>query len=263
MKNNLVLVRSGGDVASGTIQRLRKMGFDVVVTEIKNPTMIRRTVSYGQAVFDGETEFEGVKAIYTNLSGAKNLLKNRIVPVVTEDIGEVLEVLKPKIVVDGILAKKNLGTTRDMAKIVIGLGPGFTAGEDVDAVVETNRGHDLGRVILEGSGEKNTGIPGVIGGYTSERVLYATKDGKAKNQYQIGDMVKAGEGIIEIEGEMVMSKISGVIRGLIQEGSMVHQGMKVGDVDPRGEKRYCYSISDKARAIAGGVVEAIFTLENR
>ncbi|MGL4606929.1 MAG: selenium-dependent molybdenum cofactor biosynthesis protein YqeB [Eubacteriaceae bacterium] len=260
MNKNLVLLRGGGDIASGTILRLKNVGFDVIVSELKHPTVIRREVSFAQAVFDGEIIVEGIHGVYTQMENVSEILSQNKVAVCTENIDDLIKKFNPRMIVDGILAKKNLGTTREMASIVVGLGPGFFAGKDVDAVVETNRGHHLGRVIYSGEAEKNTGIPGNIGGFTSERVVYAPENGKISHFKGIGMLVKAGESIGEVQGKPVLAKIDGVLRGLIASGSEVVAGMKIADVDPRGNRDYCFSISDKARAIAGGVLEALLVL---
>ncbi len=261
--NNLVVVRGAGDLATGVIIRLKHCGFDVAALDIPEPTVIRRTVSLAQALFDGQCELDGVNAVRADtLAEADTALKQGIVPVIADPDGKFIPHLHPFVVVDAILAKKNLGTTREMAPIVIGLGPGFTAGSDVDAVIETNRGHDLGRVILEGPAQPNTGVPGTIGGKSAQRVLRAPCRGKAVVLKDIGSLVEEGDPLIEINGKQVCSPFDGVVRGMISDGLEVPEGFKIGDVDPRGEAAYCYSVSDKARAIAGGVLEAVLRLKH-
>jgi len=255
---DLAVVRGGGDIASGTIYRLYKSGYKVVVLEIEKPTSIRRTVSYSQCIYDREVEIEGVRAkLCKNLQEIKKAHENYKIPVVVDPDGETIKEIKPKIVVDAILAKKNLGTQKDMADLVIGLGPGFTAGEDVDVVVETNRGHNLGRLIYKGKAQPNTGKPGNTLGFTTERVIYSPAEGKVKVIKDIKSSVEKEDVIAEVEGQDVKAKISGIIRGMIQPDSNVHKGMKIGDVDPRNKVESCTIISDKARAIGGGVLEAI------
>lgn len=257
----LVVVRSGGDVASGTINRLHLCGFNVLVTEVENPTVIRRTVSYAQAVRSGEITVEGVKAVLVkDVDGIQEAFKLGNIPVIVDSGGEIINKLKPGIVIDGILAKKNLGTTKDMAPIVIALGPGFNAGVDVDAVIETSRGHNLGRTIYKGETEANTGIPGNIGGYTKERVIRSPQKGIITHIVNIADIVKKGDPVCKVGDETVFSPLDGVVRGLIENGTMVPADFKIGDVDPRGIVESCYEISDKARAISGGVLEAILHL---
>jgi len=261
MHNDTVIVRGGGDIATGVVHRLVRCGFKVLILEVEQPTVIRRTVSFAQAVFDGETEVEGVRAVLAeNVNDALRAAEEKKVPVIIDEAGNSIRVLKPGIVVDAILAKKNIGTYTTMAPIVIGLGPGFTAGEDVHAVIETNRGHNLGRLILKGSAEPDTGKPGEIGGYGSERVIRSPGKGLVKTAASIGDIVEKGQ-IVAYVGEIpVAVPINGVLRGLIQNGLTVAEGLKIGDVDPRKRTEYCFSISDKARAIAGGVLEAVLYL---
>ena len=261
---NLVVVRGAGDLASGVINRLVKCGFKVVATEREQPTVIRRTVAYASAVFEGAVRIEGVEAVKAgDLQEAQAAFSAGKVPVLIDSSGQVIRELRPDVVVDAIIAKRNLGTTIDMAPIVIGLGPGFTAGRDVHAVVETNRGHNLGRVILDGSAEPDTGKPGAVCGYSVERVVRAPADGVINTIAEIGDTVQSGQTVAYVDGVPVTVQIGGVLRGLIHSGLYVTSGMKIGDVDPRGRREYCFSISDKARAIAGGVLEAMLYLQNR
>ncbi|GMQ59999.1 selenium-dependent molybdenum cofactor biosynthesis protein YqeB [Vallitalea sediminicola] len=263
MIKDLVVVRGGGDIASGTIHRLTKCGFKVVVLEINEPTVIRRTVSFADAIYDNEITIENIKAVRVNdINEVKNNLNDNIIPVLVDESAKSIDHLKPEIVIDGILAKKNLGTKMDMAPIVIGLGPGFTADEDVHAVIETNRGHDLGKVIYNGMAQKNTGIPGNIDGFSRERIIRSPKIGIVNTTADIGDIVKKGECVGYVNDSPVLAPISGVIRGLIKSGIHVTENFKIGDVDPRGKVSNCFTISDKARAVGGGVLEAILTLRN-
>lgn len=256
-----VLIRGAGDIASGIALRLWHSGFDVVMTDIEHPTCIRRTVSFAQAVISGRADVEDVSAQRAeNITHAKELMKRNILPVFVDPECQCREELNPDILIDAILAKRNLGTKITDAPIVIGVGPGFEAGIDCHAVVETMRGHTLGRAIYQGSALPNTNIPGRIGGFTGERVLRAPADGVFKSKRQIGDTVAEGDIVGFIGDRPMVCTIGGVLRGLLADGTAAHEGMKAGDVDPRGEKEYCYTVSDKALAVAGGVLEAILRL---
>ncbi|WP_195268797.1 selenium-dependent molybdenum cofactor biosynthesis protein YqeB [Eubacterium sp. 1001713B170207_170306_E7] len=256
-----VIVRGAGDIATGTIYRLYQAGFRVIALDIEAPTVIRRTVAFAQAIQDGVAAVEGVTARRCeSIEAVCRCLKSSEVPVCVDPKGDMIRMVRPDAVVDAILAKKNLGTTRDMAKAVIGLGPGFTAGEDVDAVIETNRGHHLGRILYEGTAAENTGVPGNIGGYTHERVIHAPESGTIRLCHDIGDLVKKDECIAFVGETPVLSRLDGVLRGMIADGTKVKKGLKMADVDPRGDKAYCDTISDKARNISGGVLEAVIHL---
>jgi len=265
MFNDIVIVRGGGDLASATIQKLYRSGFRVLVLEVAKPTSIRRSVSFSEAIYESEVEVEGIKAIHVHsLSEIENAWSNSTVPVIIDAEGKYIKELNPKIVVDAIIAKKNMGTTKDMAGITIALGPGFSAGIDVDIVIETARGHNLGRLIFNGEAAKNTGIPGNIMGYSKERVIHSTCAGIMNNVLGIGDVVKKDEVIAYIGDTVVKAAISGLLRGILRSGSYVTNGFKIADIDPRVlEKTNCYTISDKARSIAGGVLEAVFYLINQ
>lgn len=258
----MVIVRGGGDIASGVIQKLYRCGFKVLVLEIENPTCIRRAVSFSEALFEDEIEVEGIKSVRVrNLEEIEDAWKNNKVPVIIDPKGSYINLLKPKAVVDGILAKKNLGTYINMAPITIALGPGFEAGKDVDVVIETNRGHNLGRLIFKGEAQADTGAPGNIGGYTKERVIYSPCDGVINNIREIGDIVKKEEPLAYVGDYIVRATIDGVLRGIIRNNSKVHKGLKIADIDPRLEERKnCFTISDKARTIGGGVLEALIYL---
>ncbi len=260
--DNLVVVRGGGDIASGSIARLHNAGFRVAVLEIAEPTVIRSTVSYSQAMYDGSVTVAGITAVKArNKKEIETALAERAIPVIEDPEGKYIKILKPIAVVDAILAKKNLGTTRDMAPVVIGLGPGFEAGVDVDAVIETNRGHNLGTVILKGKPEPNTGVPGVIGGESAKRVVRSTAAGKVDVLKKIGDMVKKGDLLAKIGESEIRSQLDGVLRGIIHNGMVVpEKGFKIGDVDTRGSVENCFTISDKARAVGGGTLEALLNL---
>ncbi len=264
MKKRLVLVKGGGDLGSGVAHRLFRCGMHVVITELDEPRVIRRMVSFAQAVYDGVIEVEGVvsrKAM--DLDDVEDILRQKEIPVMVDPDAQIAGDLRPDVIVDAKMAKKNLGTKITDAPIVIGLGPGFVAGVDVHAVIETNRGHNLGRVVYEGEAEKDTGIPGPIMGYREERVLKAPEDGTFRSNREIGDLVEEGGVVAWVDGSPIKSQISGVIRGLLQNGLWVRKGLKVGDINPRGVREHCFTISDKARAIGGGVLEAILSLGNK
>ncbi len=262
MLNDIVIVRGGGDLATGTIQKLHRSGFRVLVLEVAKPTAIRRDVSFSEALYEGKIEVEGIEAVQVcSLSEIEEAFRNKKVPVIIDAEGKYIKEIKPRIVVDAIIAKKNMGTTKDMADITIALGPGFTAGEDVDVVIETSRGHNLGRLIFSGKAKENTGIPGSILGYAKERVVYSPCAGIMKNVLNIGDVAKKDEIIAYVGDTPVKATIEGLLRGILRSGSEVPMGFKIADIDPRlSEKTNCYSISDKARSIAGGVLEAILYL---
>lgn len=234
------------------------------MTEIAEPTVVRRTVSFAQAVFDGATVVEGVRArLVTTPGEALAVAQAREIAVIVDPAARVVSSLRPTVVVDAIVAKRNSGTRLADAPVVIGLGPGFRAEVDVHAVIETNRGHRLGRVILAGEAEADTGVPAPVGGHGAERVLRAPADGPFIGVRGIGDPVKAGEVLGHVAGVSLDCPFDGCLRGLIQTGVAVHEGMKVGDVDPRATREHCFTISDKALAIGGGVLEAMLYLLER
>ena len=259
----LILIRGAGDLASGIALRLFRSGFSVVMTDLLHPTSIRRTVSFSEAIVKGETTVENVTAKRAESAAeALKLLNDGVIPVLADPECACCTELRPHVVVDAILAKRNLGTKITDAPIVIGVGPGFTAGGDCHAVVETMRGHTLGRAIYEGSALPNTNIPGLIGGFAGERVLRAPADGTFRSVASICDFVNEGDTVGYVGDAPMKCTISGVLRGLIADGTMVHKGMKSGDVDPRGDVSYCQTASDKALAIGGGVLEAILHFSN-
>ncbi len=254
----LILIRGAGDLASGIALRLWRAGMQVVMTEIARPTTIRRTVAFSQAVIAGACRVEDVEArLAADPAEALALLDRGFLPVLVDPELRCREALQPDALVDAILAKRNLGTSITDAPVVIGVGPGFTAGLDCHAAVETMRGHTLGRVLYTGAPLPNTNIPGLIGGFAGERVLRAPADGIFREALQIGDRVKVGD-VAGWVGEAPMNcTLDGVLRGLLASGIPVHKGMKAGDVDPRNDPSYCKTASDKALAIGGGVLEAI------
>lgn len=260
----IVLIKGAGDLATGIAYRLKKSGFDIVMTEIDNPTTVRRTVAFSQAIFDNEIEIEGIKGIkVNNINEIHKEIKKGNIPIIIDKEANIIKKLKPKVIVDAIIAKKNLGTSINDAPIVIGVGPGFEAKKDCHLVIETKRGHYLGKVIEEGSAIPNTGIPGNIGGYTKERIIRASSNGKIKPVVKIGDYVKKGEVVAYIDDVEVLAEIDGIVRGMLQEGIEVFKEMKSGDIDPRCEKDHCFTISDKARSIGGGVLEAIMYMNSK
>lgn len=262
--NDIVIVRGGGDIATGTIQKLHRAGFRVLVLEAPQPTCIRKTVACAQAIFDSKIQIEDLKVKkVSNLEEIHQTWKAKGLPIIVDPQGTYIERLRPLVIVDGILAKKNLGTTRAMAPITIGLGPGFVAGEDVDLVIETQRGHDLARLIFSGPAQADTGQPGNIQGYTSERLLRAPADGKIELMAALGDFVEEGQVLAYVGDKEVQAGLRGMIRGLINDSVPVYKGMKIGDVDPRRDRKNLYTISDKARAIGGGVLEGILILKNK
>ncbi len=264
INKKLVIVRGGGDVATGSIQKLNRSGFDVLVLEVEKPTCIRRKVCAAQAVYDGQVTVEDIEVRKCNtVEEIRETLTKGRVAISVDPEGRLIKKLKPIAVVDGILAKKNLGTNMDMAPITIGLGPGFTAGLDCNVVIETNRGHDLGRLIFEGQASANTGDPGNILGYTTQRILRASDDGNIKVIEDIGAEVKKDQVVAEVNGKPIKAGLDGMVRGMIKDGSRVHKGMKIGDVDPRVVPRNASTISDKARLIGGGTLEAIMIFKKR
>ena len=259
-----VIVRGGGDLASGTAYKLFQCGFEVILLECEKPTSIRRYVSFSEAVYHGQARVENVWCVKAeSIQEVEKILSDKKIALLVDPDGKSISKLHPDVVVDAILAKKNLGTRIDMAKIVIGLGPGFEAEKDVHAVVETKRGHSLGVVYYEGKAIANTGIPGVIGGYGKERVIHAPETGILHCKAKIGDIVEKGQCIAMVGNVCIEASLSGVLRGILPDGFSVWKGLKMADIDPRKEQvENCTTISDKARCIAGGVVEAILHLHN-
>ncbi|MFV0503227.1 MAG: selenium-dependent molybdenum cofactor biosynthesis protein YqeB [Lachnospirales bacterium] len=262
-EKDLIIVRGGGDIATGVIQKLFRTHFNVLVLECKYPSAIRHSVALSQCIYDGKHKVEGMSAIrVSNICEIKEAFLRKEIPVLVDEDCAILQEVKPIAVVDAILAKRNLGTRINMAPIVIGVGPGFNAGEDCHCVIETQRGHNLGRLIFEGEAEKNTGVPGEIGGESHRRVLRSPREGTIEIYRKIGDIVSKGDIIAKVGDAEIKAEFEGLLRGVIADSYYVTKNFKVGDVDPRKDQYgNCFTISDKARNIGGGVLEAIFYLK--
>lgn len=257
--NYTAVIKGGGEMASGVALCLHRAGLRrILLLEVAAPLAVRRTVSFCEAVHAGTWQVEEVTArkaaIIEEMEAAWQLGE---VAVAVDPKWKFIQTLRPQLVIDATLAKRNLGTNMGEAPLVMGLGPGFTAGLDVHLVIETQRGHNLGCVYSHGSAEPNTGVPGPIEGYTTERVLRAPCSGLVRAQHKLGDLVEAGELVCTVDGQEVRAAIGGVLRGLIRPGLRVERGVKIGDVDPRGKVEYCWSISEKARALGGAVLGAL------
>lgn len=259
-----VLIKGAGDLATGIGCRLHRCGFSVAMTEIAVPTTVRRTVAFSRAVYEGHALVEDVTGVLCQSLEEieQSHLKDQVAVIVDEECS-IREIWKPEIVVDAIIAKKNLGTKITDGDIVVGVGPGFTAGLDCHAVIETKRGHNLGRCIWQGSAYPNTGVPGKIGGYDKERIIRAAAEGTFQGTVTIGDLVRKGQLVGYSSGIPIYAQVDGVVRGLLQDGVAVEKGMKSGDIDPRGVVENCFTISDKATAIGGGVLEAILSIKKK
>ncbi len=259
-----VLIKGAGDLATGIACRLHRCGFDVAMTDIAVPTTVRRTVAFSRAVYEEQALVEDITGVLCHsLKEINEAAARDQVAVMVDEECRIREAWKPDVVVDAIIAKKNLGTKITDAEIVVGVGPGFTAGIDCHAVVETKRGHDLGRCIWDGSAYPNTGVPGMIGGYDKERIIRAAADGAFKGAVTIGDLVEKGDLVGYSGGTPIYAQVGGVVRGLLQDGVAVGKGMKAGDIDPRGVIDNCFTISDKAASIGGGVLEAILSMKKK
>jgi xanthine dehydrogenase accessory factor len=261
----IIVVKGAGEMASALAWRLYMSNMrKIIMLESDYPLAVRREVSFCEAVHEGEKVVEKVRAVRVqNPDEIKPCWEKNEIAVMVDPQWQVLNTVQPEVVIDGILAKKNLGTHIHEAPLVLGLGPGFCAGKDVHLVIETNRGHNLGRLITSGEAEPNTGTPGAIGGFAEERVLRAPGAGKFQSRRNIGEAVKKNEILGSVAGIEVRASIAGVLRGLIRPNSQVTKGLKIGDIDPRGDASYCFTISDKARAIGGSVLEAILRSYNR
>jgi len=264
IKDFIIILRGGGDLATGVAHRLHRSGFKVLVLEVPQPLVVRRTVSFAQAVIDGETTVEQVRAVkVTTKEEITAAWERGVVPVYIDPAGDIIKELKPAVVVDATLAKRDTGMRRDMAPLTIALGPGFEAGNQVQVVIETMRGHNLGRLIFKGSALPDTGIPDPVQGHGSERVLRAPCNGSIQHVVDIGATVKKGDVICRVSGQPVLAAFDGIVRGLIMNGREVPRGLKIGDVDPRPVREHCFTISDKARALGGSVLEAILYWINK
>jgi xanthine dehydrogenase accessory factor len=262
--NIVVGVKGGGDLASGVTWRLHECGFKVFITEIERPLAVRRKVAFCEAVHDGQALVEGVEALLIQKAeDVHQVWEQEKIPLLVDPSCECRKLIRPDVLVDAILAKKNLGTSIDDAPLVIALGPGFQVGKDAHFVVETNRGHNLARLLTSGSAEPNTGIPGPVLGITADRVLRAPADGEWQSEKEIGKKVRKGELIGSVAGVAVKAQIDGVIRGMIRPGMAVTGGLKIGDIDPRGNEQFCFTISEKARAMGGAVLEGILRVYGR
>ncbi len=256
--NHLVLLKGGGDLGTGVAWRLHKAGFPVVITELAQPLVVRRTVAFASAVYDGEIAVEGVTAWRAEtVSDARQLLDDEMIPVLIDPECRARESLLPTLLIDAVMAKRNTGTRKTDAPLVIALGPGFTPNVDCHCVLETQRGHHLGRVWWNRAAEPNTGVPGEIGGKSNERVLRAPRAGIVQGKQKIGDRVRHGDVIALVDDAPVCAPFDGVLRGLVHDGLSVPANLKIGDVDPRAERQHCFTISDKALAIGGGALEAV------
>ncbi|MEI0566456.1 selenium-dependent molybdenum cofactor biosynthesis protein YqeB [Brachyspira pulli] len=270
--DELIIVRGAGDLATGVVYSLYKAHLKIIILETQYPSSIRRKVSLSEAVYDGESKVEDIEAVLVkSYEEALNIIANKDykkIPILIDPNCDILKNIKPTFLIDAIIAKKNLGTNKSMAKYTIALGPGFTAGKDCDIVIETMRGHNLGRMYLEGEAIPNTGIPGNIGGKEAERVIHASSDGIIENVKNIGDFVKEKEVIAYINNNNekieVLATFDGLLRGIIKDGFKVHKGLKIADIDPRkSEYDNCFTISDKARNLGGSVLTAMMYLYNR
>ncbi len=256
----MVLIRGGGDLASGVVLRLFRAGLRVVVTEVARPLAVRRTVSFAQVIYQNEVNIEEVKArLVETPRQVLESLEHGILPVIVDPPASIRQTLRPIVLVDARMTKRLPDLGREAAEFVVGLGPGFVAGENCHAVVETVRGPFLGRVIWQGSAEPDTGLPDTVANHQADRVLRAPADGIFQAYVKIGDTLEAGQVVAEIDGKTIRAPFKGILRGLIQPGLQVSCGLKVGDIDPRLDPRLCGLVSDKALAVGGGVMEAIMS----
>ena len=256
--DDLVLLKGGGDLGTGVAWRLHKAGFPVIITELAQPLVVRRTVAFASAIYDGEIAVEGITAWRADsIAEARQLLDDEMIPTLIDPACQAREILRPRFLIDAIMAKRNTGTRKNDAALVVALGPGFTPNVDCHCVIETQRGHNLGRVWWTRAAEPNTGIPGEIGGKGSERVLRAPCDGIARARKQIGDSVRQGDVIALVDETPVYAPFDGVLRGLVHDGLRVSAQLKIGDVDPRARREHCFTLSDKALALGGGAMEAL------
>jgi xanthine dehydrogenase accessory factor len=260
--NNSVFIKGAGDLASGVAYVFKKEGYSVVMTEVEQPACVRRMVSFAEAVYEGEMCVQGVWGrLAASFEQAKQIMEKGDIAVLVDPQAETVEKFYPQVLIDATMAKKNLGTKMNDANIVIALGPGFEAGKDVHAVIETQRGPNLGKPIYHGMAAPNTGIPGNVLGFTIQRVLRAPGDGVFHTLVKIGDLVEKGDTVALVNELPVNTEIGGVVRGLLKDGLTVHKGMKVGDIHPEKNSEVCYSITDKALAVGRGALEAFNFLQ--
>ncbi len=260
LETTLILLKGAGDLGTGVVWRLHKAGFPVIITELAQPLVVRRTVAFASAVYDGEVAVEGVTAWRAeSFDAARGLLNDGIIPVLVDPEARARDEFAPQVVIDAVMAKRNTGTRLADAPLVLALGPGFTPNVDCHAVIETQRGHNLGRVLWDRAAETNSGTPGEIGGKSAERVLRAMGEGRVASAKRIGDQVTRGELIAHIGDSEVCAPFDGILRGLVHDGLVVNAGAKIGDVDPRVNRAACFTISDKALAIGGGALEAVLS----
>jgi len=251
------LVRGGGDLASGVARRLFLAGCTVVILERPEPLAIRRAVSFATAVYAGRVEVEGVSAQLSDITPSETA---EYIAVIVDEDANTISSWQPDVVVDARMLKRTPDDCdTSLAPLVIGLGPGFTASRNCHVVIETQRGHNLGRVIQRGEAEADTGVPDDVAGHGAARVLRAPADGRFTGTMEIGDAVVAGQSVGMVDTAAVESRIDGVVRGLLHSGVSVRRGAKIGDIDPRGIREYCFTVSDKANAVAGGVLEAVLS----
>lgn len=255
----IVVFRGGGDLATGAVQKIHRAGFKVLILEVPAPLCVRRTVSLSEAVYERVQRVEDISAVrLSSLDEMEEVFLQDKVPILIDPNAELIEAIHPLAIIDATIAKRNIGTNKSMAPISIALGPGYEAGVDVDYVVETNRGHHLGRLLFKGFAAENTGVPGVIGGYSKERVYYSPADGMVDSMKDIGDIVEEGQILAYVDEIPVRAAIRGLVRGMLRGGVPVKKGVKIADVDPRFEAlQNCYTISDKSRSVGGAVLEAL------
>lgn len=259
----IILVRGGGEVASAIAHRLTKSGFRTCMTEIPLPLAVHRGTTFCEAIFDGEKTVEGLTAKLVKSSAEiKGLWAKGQITIIIDPGASIKRQLQPHVLVDAIMAKKNLGTRIDDAEFVIGVGPGFIAGKDVHAVIESYHNENLGKVITEGAAEPDTGIPVYIGGFAFERAIHAINDGQFKSEKKIGESICAGDIIAEVSNQPIKAEIGGILRGLLRNNIVVKKGTKLVEIDPVSPEEVCYTIRAKMRAIAGGVLEAILMTYN-
>jgi len=257
-KDLRVIVRGAGEMASGVIYRLFNSGYGVIAVEIGQPSCVRRAVCFAEAVYEGETTVQDVKGrLARDIGEALEMLEKNIVPVLVDPDMSILKYINCNILVDGRMLKSDIDISKDMADLVIGLGPGFVPGINCHMAIETNRGENLGRVLTDVSPQEDTGIPSSVEGFTTERVLRAPKEGIIAAKFEIGDFVKKDDILAEIDEVSVRAEIGGVLRGICRTGLRVVKDQKIGDIDPRGRREQCFRISDKAGMIAGGVMRAV------